>query len=70
MKKSIILFIALCLPIVAMAQRTLTGKVTDVNNGQPLVGATLFWKNTTAGATSAQMVATQLSVYTTSTLSL
>ena len=52
MKKSIILFIALCLPIVAMAQRTLTGKVTDVNNGQPLVGATLFWKNTTAGATS------------------
>ncbi|MBO7282465.1 MAG: carboxypeptidase-like regulatory domain-containing protein, partial [Alistipes sp.] len=52
MKKSIILFIALCLPIVAMAQRTLTGKVTDINNGQPLVGATLFWKNTTAGATS------------------
>ena len=52
MKKSIILFIALFLPFVAMAQRTLTGKVTDVNNGQPLVGATLFWKNTTAGATS------------------
>ena len=52
MKKSIILFIALCLPFVAMAQRTLTGKVTDINNGQPLVGATLFWKNTTAGATS------------------
>ncbi|MBO7283089.1 MAG: TonB-dependent receptor [Alistipes sp.] len=53
MKKSIILLVALCLPIVAMAQRTLTGKITDVNNGQPLVGATLFWKNTTAGATSA-----------------
>ena len=53
MKKSIILFIALCLPFVAMAQRTLTGKVTDINNGQPLVGATLSWKNTTAGATSA-----------------
>ena len=52
MKKSLILFIALCLPIVAMAQRTLTGKVTDINNGQPLVGATLFWKNTTAGATT------------------
>ena len=52
MKKSIILFIALFLPFVAMAQRTLTGKVTDVNNGQPLVGATLYWKNTTAGATS------------------
>ena len=52
MKKSLILFIALCLPIVAMAQRSLTGKVTDINNGQPLVGATLFWKNTTAGATT------------------
>ena len=52
MKKSIILFIALFLPFMAMAQRALTGKVTDVNNGQPLVGATLFWKNTTAGATS------------------
>ena len=52
MKKSIILFIALGLPFVAMAQRTLTGKVTDINNGQPLAGATLFWKNTTAGATS------------------
>ena len=52
MKKSLILFIALCLPIVAMAQRILTGKVTDINNGQPLVGATLFWKNTTAGATT------------------
>ena len=52
MKKSIILFIALCLPIMAMAQRTLTGKITDINNGQPLAGATLFWKNTTAGATS------------------
>ena len=52
MKKSIILFLALFLPFVAMAQRTLTGKITDLNNGQPLVGATLFWKNTTAGATS------------------
>ena len=42
----------MCLPVVAMAQRSLTGKVTDINNGQPLVGATLYWKNTTAGATS------------------
>ena len=54
MRKSIIiLLIVLCLPIVAMAQRTLTGRITDVNNGQPLVGATLSWKNTTAGAISA-----------------
>ena len=40
------------MPIAVMAQRTLTGKVLDVNSNQPLVGATLYWKNTTAGATS------------------
>ena len=42
----------LCLPMMVMAQRTLSGKITDANNGQPLIGATLYWKNTTAGATS------------------
>ena len=42
----------LCIPVAVMAQRTLTGRVLDVNNEQPLVGATLYWKNTTAGATS------------------
>ena len=53
MKKSIFLLVTLlCLPFVAMAQRTLSGIVTDVNNGQPLAGATLYWKNTTAGATT------------------
>ena len=53
MKKSIFLLVAmLCLPMMVMAQRTLSGKITDANNGQPLVGATLYWKNTTAGATS------------------
>ena len=36
----------------AMAQRTLTGTVTDETTKQPLIGATLFWKNTTAGATT------------------
>ena len=40
------------MPIAVMAQRTLTGRILDVNNDQPLVGATLHWKNTTAGATS------------------
>jgi hypothetical protein len=53
MKKSIIIsLLLLCMPIAVMAQRTLTGKVLDVNSNQPLVGATLYWKNTTAGATS------------------
>ena len=36
----------------AMAQRTITGKVTDATTNQPLIGATLYWKNTTAGATT------------------
>ena len=42
----------LCLPVMVMAQRTLSGKVTDKSSGQPLIGATLYWKNTTAGATT------------------
>ena len=42
----------LCLPMMVMAQRTLSGKVTDKSSGQPLIGATLYWKNTTAGATT------------------
>ena len=40
------------LPTMAMAQRTLTGKVVDASNGQPLIGASLYWKNTTAGTTT------------------
>ncbi len=52
MKKLIIIFLAiLCLPFVASAQR-LTGKVVDSATQQPLIGASLFWKNTTAGATT------------------
>ena len=54
MQKSLILSLVaiLCLPFMAMAQRTLTGTVTDEATKQPLIGATLFWKNTTAGATT------------------
>ena len=53
MKKSIFLIVVmLCLPMMVMAQRTLSGKVTDKSSGQPLIGATLYWKNTTAGATT------------------
>lgn len=54
MKKIIYLFIAimLCVPGVALAQRQFTGKVVDADTNEPLIGATLYWKNTTAGATT------------------
>ena len=53
MKKIILsLIVVMCLPFAAFAQRTLTGKVVDAENGQPLIGASLYWKNTTAGATT------------------
>ena len=54
MKKTIIisLILMLCLPVAVSAQRTLVGKVIDAENGQPLIGASLYWKNTTAGATT------------------
>ena len=49
----IILLVALLmLPVVAMAQRVVTGVVVDANSEQPLIGASLYWKNTTAGATT------------------
>ena len=52
MKKSIIIFLViLCLPFVASAQK-LTGRVIDANTSEPLIGASLYWKNTTAGTTT------------------
>ena len=52
MKKSIIILLAiLCLPLMASAQK-LTGKVVDATNQEALIGASLYWKNTTAGATT------------------
>ncbi len=42
----------LCLPMVAMAQKSLVGKVVDADSHQPLIGASIYWKNTTAGATT------------------
>ena len=42
----------LCVPGVALAQRQFTGKVVDADTNEPLIGATLYWKNTTAGATT------------------
>ena len=54
MKKSIFLLLALIVlvPSVALAQRTITGKVFDADNNNPLIGASLYWKNTTAGTTT------------------
>ena len=53
MKKSLIILIAmLSLPLVAMAQKNFTGRVVDADTEQPLVGATIYWQNTTAGATT------------------
>ena len=40
------------MPSVALAQRTITGKVVDKDNNSPLIGASLYWKNTTAGTTT------------------
>ncbi len=48
----VILVAMLLMPVMAFAQRTVTGIVVDANNQQPLIGATLYWKDTTAGATS------------------
>ena len=42
----------LLMPAMAFAQRTLTGSVIDANNAQPLIGASVYWKNTTAGVTT------------------
>ena len=51
--KGFILVVALMLlPLMAMAQRMVTGTVVDANTEQPLIGASLYWKNTTAGATT------------------
>ena len=54
MKKSIfaLVIVMLLMPAMAFAQRTLTGNVVDANNAQPLIGASVYWKNTTAGATT------------------
>lgn len=40
------------LPAMALAQRNVTGTVVDADNQQPLIGASLYWKNTTAGTTT------------------
>jgi hypothetical protein len=55
MRKSIFITLValLAIPVMAMAQRTVTGKVVDADTESPLIGASLYWKNTTAGATSA-----------------
>ena len=55
MKNRIIILLVtmMLVPAIAFAQRTVTGIVVDANTQQPLIGASLYWKNTTAGATTA-----------------
>ncbi len=51
MKKLLILALVLMLPLALFAQRgTITGKVTDANTGDPLVGANVVIKGTTIGS--------------------
>ena len=54
MKKTIILIIAIMIgtSFTTFAQRTLTGRVLEAGSDNALLGASLYWKNTTAGATS------------------
>ena len=54
MRKSIFftLVALLAIPALAVAQRTVTGKVVDADTNTPLIGASLYWKNTTAGAST------------------
>ena len=54
MKKRLftLLVILALLPTMVLAQRNVTGIVVDADNQQPLIGASLYWKNTTAGTTT------------------
>ena len=54
MKKTIFLIIAIMIgaSFTTFAQRTLTGKILEAGSDNALLGASLYWKNTTAGATS------------------
>ena len=54
MRKSIFITLValLAIPVMAVAQRTVTGKVVDADTNEPLIGASLYWKNTTAGAST------------------
>ena len=51
MKSKLLLFLLFFTALSgALAQRTVTGKVTDQASGDPLVGATILVKGTTTGA--------------------
>ncbi len=45
-----ILLLLLALPMMIFAQATISGKVTDANNGRPLPGANVFIEGTTMGS--------------------
>ena len=49
MRKIALLFVALITSVTLMAQTTLRGQVLDATNGEPLIGATVMVKGTSAG---------------------
>ena len=49
MRKIALLFLALITSMTLMAQTTLKGKVLDATLGEPLIGATIMVKGTSAG---------------------
>ena len=50
MKKLLMLFNLLLVAQLLQAQSTITGKITDAKNNEPLIGATVMIKGTTNGA--------------------
>jgi hypothetical protein len=47
-----LLFLLVALPLFCMAQSTLRGKVSDVETGKPVTGASVFLTNTSVGTTT------------------
>lgn len=48
-KLSLVLMLLLGSLVVVLAQRTVTGKVVDQSNKEPLIGASIFVKGTSSG---------------------
>ena len=48
-KNTLTVFLVFCSFISAFSQNKLTGKVTDANSGEPLIGATVIFPNTSSG---------------------
>ena len=54
-RSCLLVFFLICLSLVSFAQKTVTGKITNKANGQPILGATVMVKGTTiASITNAE----------------